>query len=87
MVSVQIRPATRRDAARIAEMANALNRYHDMDEVFTAEGVKRDGYGPRAAFSCLLAVMEGQTIGYAMYHPCYNSDVANWTTKAATKAL
>lgn len=77
MASIRIRAATRRDSARIAEMANALNRYHGLDpRVFTAEGVARDGFGPRAAFRCLLAVLDGRTVGYAMYHDCYNSDVA-----------
>jgi GNAT superfamily N-acetyltransferase len=77
MSTVRIRAATRRDAARIAEMANALNRYHAMDDtVFNAEAVARDGFGPRAAFHCLLAVLERETVGYAMYHGCYNSDVA-----------
>ncbi|HKI99122.1 MAG TPA: GNAT family N-acetyltransferase [bacterium] len=77
MSTVRIRAAARRDAARIAEMANALNRYHGMDDrVFTAEAVARDGFGRRAAFHCLLALLDGETVGYAMYHECYNSDVA-----------
>jgi GNAT superfamily N-acetyltransferase len=77
MSTVRIRAATRRDAARIAEMANALNRYHGMDDtVFSAQAVARDGFGPRAAFRCLLAVLDGETVGYAMHHDCYNSDVA-----------
>lgn len=77
MPAVHIRPATPADAARIAEMANALNRHHELDDdVFSAEQVARDGFGPEAAFSCLLAELDGAVVGYAMYHPCYNSDVA-----------
>jgi len=77
MPDLRIRAATRRDSARIAAMANALNRYHDMDDTaFSAAGIERDGFGARAAFSCLLAELEGEAVGYAMYHDCYNSDVA-----------
>ena len=76
MPSLHIRAATRRDAARIAELANALNRFHGMDDVFTREGVERDGFGPHPAFSSLLAELEGQVVAYAMYHDCYNSDLA-----------
>ena len=77
MTTVRIRRARRADAARIAAMANALNRYHAMDDtVFTEEAVIRDGFGPRAAFHCLLAEVDRTVVGYAMYHECYNSDVA-----------
>jgi len=77
MSTVRIRPATRGDSPRIATMANALNRFHGLDDtVFSAEGIEQDGFGPRAAFACLLAELDGAVVGYAMYHDCYNSDVA-----------
>ena len=77
MPSVRIRAATRRDSARIAAMANALNRHHDMDDTaFSVEGIERDGFSARPAFSCLLAEVDGEAVGYAMYHECYNSDLA-----------
>lgn len=77
MSTVTIRPARPEDSARIAGMANALNRLHELDDtVFTEDTVRRDGFGPDAAFSCLLAEQDGQAVGYAMYHPCYNSDLA-----------
>ena len=43
---------------------------------FPAAAVERDGFGARAAFRCLLAELDGQAVGYAMYHDCYNSDLA-----------
>jgi GNAT superfamily N-acetyltransferase len=77
MASVQIRPATRKDALRIAEMANALNRHHGLDDtVFTPEKVARDGFAPHAAFHCLLAELNDDVVGYAMYQDIYNSDEA-----------
>jgi ribosomal protein S18 acetylase RimI-like enzyme len=77
MPSLHIRAATPRDAVRIAEMANALNRYHKMDDTaFTPQRVERDGFGAGAAFSCLLAELDARVVGYAMYHGCYNSDLA-----------
>lgn len=74
---LRIRPARPEDAGIIAELANALNRYEGrLASPFTAELVRRDGFGPDPAFSALLAEEDGAVVGYAMFHPAYNSDVA-----------
>lgn len=76
MPAIRIRPATAADSARIAEMANALNTHHELEPAFTAAKVERDGFGPDAAFACLLVEADGAVVGYAMYHDSYNSDLA-----------
>ena len=77
MPRIRIRPAVSEDSARIAAMANALNRFHHLDDtVFSAASVKRDAFGADPAFSCLVADLDGETVAYAMYHGCYNSDLA-----------
>jgi GNAT superfamily N-acetyltransferase len=73
----QIRPARPGDASAIAAMANALNLHvGKAPDVFTAEIVLRDAFGPDPAMSVLLAEREGEVVGYAMFVPSYNSDVA-----------
>ena len=72
-----VRPARADDAAVIAELANALNRHEGrMRSPFTADLVRSDGFGVNAAFRVVLAELDGAVVGYAMFHPAYNSDVA-----------
>jgi GNAT superfamily N-acetyltransferase len=41
---------------------------------FTAETFRRDGFGPQPAFACLIAEVDGQPMGYALYHDDYDTD-------------
>jgi GNAT superfamily N-acetyltransferase len=76
-VSVRVRPARPEDAARLAEMANDLNDHVGVSgRPFTAERVRADGYGPGAAFTPLVAELEGAVAGYAFFSPGYNTDLA-----------
>jgi GNAT superfamily N-acetyltransferase len=73
----RIRPARVEDASAIAEMANLLNLHvGKAPDVFTPEIVRRDAFGPDPAVTVLLAEREGKTVGYAMFAPSYNSDLA-----------
>ena len=40
----------------------------------TAEAFVRDGFGERAAFSGLIAEVEGRAVGYLLHHPGYDVD-------------
>lgn len=40
----------------------------------TAEIFRRDGFGSRPAFACLIAEADGQAMGYALYHDDYDTD-------------
>jgi GNAT superfamily N-acetyltransferase len=40
----------------------------------TPETFRRDGFGPRPAFACLIAEGEEQALGYALYHDDYDTD-------------
>ena len=72
-----VRPARAEDAAVVAELTNALNRHEGrMRSPFTADLIRSDGFGANAAFSVVLAELDGAVVGYAMFHPAYNSDVA-----------
>jgi len=41
---------------------------------FTAAAFRRDGFGARPAFRCLLAEWRGAVVGYALHYPDYDTD-------------
>ena len=67
----------REDAEAVARMGNALNRHLGLaGDPFTTERVLEDGFGAKPKFSLLVADMDGTSVGYAMYHSAYDSDIA-----------
>ena len=74
MADLVIRPATERDIGVIVELANLLDAEEGGDQPFTAEKVRRFGFGARPLFAVLLADLEGRSIGYAMISDAFNSE-------------
>lgn len=68
--------ATPADGERVAAMCAALSAEEATGNAsrFTAAIFRRDGFGPRPAFACLIADVDGQTVGYALYHDDYDTD-------------
>src|SRR5437899_7053029 len=65
------------EAAILAEMANDLNDHVGIHgRLFTPERVLADGFGPQAAFTVLVAELDGAVVGYAFFTMGYNTDVA-----------
>jgi GNAT superfamily N-acetyltransferase len=76
-VSVRVRRALPVDAAILAEMANDLNEHVGIHgRPFTPERILADGFGPEAAFTPLVAELDGAVVGYAFFSAGYNTDVA-----------
>ena len=76
-MAARVRRARPRDAAAIARMANALNRHEGLSpNAFTPAVVRRDAFGPRAAFRAFVAEADGRVAGYASFLAGYNSDLA-----------
>jgi GNAT superfamily N-acetyltransferase len=74
---ITVRPARPDDADRIAGMARALSIADGgRASRFTAEAFRRDGFGDHAAFSTMVAEIDGATVGYAIYYPGYDTDSA-----------
>ena len=72
-----MRPARPDEAAILAEMANDLNDHVGIHgRPFTAERVRADGFGPRAAFTPVVAELDGVVVGYAFFTLGYNTDIA-----------
>ena len=61
-------PRAARRRRRLAEMANDLNDHVGVSgRPFTAARVRADGFGPRAAFTPLVAELDGAVVGYAFF--------------------
>jgi GNAT superfamily N-acetyltransferase len=74
---IVVRPAGRADARAIAGMASALSRAEGgFPSRFTEDTYLRDGFGPNPAFRGLVAELEGEIAGYAVYYPGYDTDTA-----------
>ena len=77
MSEVRIRPARPDDAPILAEMANDLNEHVGIhDRPFTPERVRADGFGPDAAFTPIVAELDGVVVGYTFFELLYNTDFA-----------
>lgn len=73
---ITVRMARPGDAAEIARLANLLSRHEGLeDELFTEEQVARDGFGKDPAFQVLLAELDGEAVGYALFTEGYNTDI------------
>jgi len=75
--AVRVRPAGPAEAAILAEMANDLNDHVGIHgRPFTPERIRADGFGAQAAFTPLVAELDGAVVGYAFFSPGYNTDIA-----------
>jgi GNAT superfamily N-acetyltransferase len=75
MSNVAIRHATAADAATIMRLVKELAAFEGLaDQVrMTADDALRDGFGARPCFECLLAEIDGQAVGMALYFPTYST--------------
>jgi GNAT superfamily N-acetyltransferase len=72
---MHIRLATESDIPAILELIHALAIYErepDAVQIGAAE-LRRDGFGPRPLFECLIADDEGEAAGFALYFPIYST--------------
>jgi len=74
---VRVRAATPDDADAVAELARAFS-FEDggRPSRLSADAFREDGFGPRAAFTALVAEFDGRFAGYALYYSGYDSDGA-----------
>ena len=72
---IRIRHATADDAATIVRMVRELADYEKLaDHVrITEADVLRDGFGGRPWFECLLAEVDGEAMGFALFFHNYST--------------
>lgn len=74
---IEIRPATRDDAAALAALANALDRDQGGGgKVHSERTILRDAFGDDPVVRFIIASQTGSAVGYAMFSRFYNSDTA-----------
>jgi GNAT superfamily N-acetyltransferase len=75
MAAVTIREAVPADAGTIVLLIRALAAYENMADLvrITDADVLRDGFGDRRCFEALLAELDGQAVGLALYRPSYST--------------
>lgn len=78
---VAVRRATVEDALLLVTLIEELNA-NQRDETghVTAEAVRCHGFGDAPEFATLLAELDGEVVGYALYHP-------TWSTETGERGL
>ena len=76
-----IRPAAATDAEQVGLLAEQFARYlrglgDETPLSFNAEAYLRDGFGPSPAFAGIVAESGDAILGYLLYHPGYDTDLA-----------
>jgi GNAT superfamily N-acetyltransferase len=75
--TVIIRPMQPQDAAAVVEMARELAiAVRDPEPTLDAGDLVRDGMGPERWFDCLVALVGGEVIGYAIMCRGYEAHTA-----------
>jgi GNAT superfamily N-acetyltransferase len=74
--NLRIRPAVPADGERVAAMCAGLSAAEGQGIAcrFTAAAFRNDGFGPAPAFCCLIAEVDGEPMGYALFCPDYDTD-------------
>jgi len=72
---IVIRQAGPEDSGTIYRLIRQLADYEDLlDEVKAGEAdIRRDGFGARPYFECLLVEMAGEAVGFALYFFTYST--------------
>ena len=75
MNALVIRPARPADSAALARLGNGLARATGVPTTYTAEMFERHAFGPGAQFEVLVAEMDGEVAGYALFEEAFNTDL------------
>jgi GNAT superfamily N-acetyltransferase len=72
---LSIRSATIADAPLLAALIRELAEYEHVahEAAVSDEGLIRDGFGARAKFRAIIAELDGQVAGYALFFEFYSS--------------
>ena len=78
MAMVSVRPATADDAADVVRLARGLSLSDGgRPSQLTEQAFREDGFGADPAFEVLVAELNDNIVGYALFFPGYDSDRAS----------
>ena len=72
---LSIRPATMEDAALLAAMIRELAEFEKLEQEvnMAAQDIVRDGFGERPKFRAVIALWDGEPVGYAVFFEFYST--------------
>ncbi len=75
MPQITVRPATPADVETILTFIKGLAAFeHEPDAVkTTVDNLRRDGFGEHPKFEVLIAELDGQPVGFALFFPTYST--------------
>lgn len=75
MTGLTIRKAIEADCSTILSLIHELAAYEGLLEYLKIDDarLRRDGFGARPRFSCLIAEQDGEALGLALYFPTYST--------------
>ena len=75
MPHITVRPATLADVATILTFIKGLAAFEREPDAVktTVEDLLRDGFGEHPKFEVLIAEMDGQQVGFALFFPTYST--------------
>ena len=80
-MTIEIRPITRNDASQVVSLTKEFDDYlatfGDHVGHFSVEAYLKDGFGEPRFFDGILLLVDGQPVGYSIYHYGYCVDKAS----------
>jgi GNAT superfamily N-acetyltransferase len=75
MNGITIRFATLEDVGVLLQLIHDLALYEKAPDavVATEEDLRRHGFGPKRHFEALLALLDGEPVGFALFHPRFST--------------
>jgi GNAT superfamily N-acetyltransferase len=70
---LSIRSGTVNDVPLLKTLIEEFAAYEGLSVVITEEQLRQDGFGTRPKFRILIAEIDGQPAGYALFFDCYSS--------------
>jgi GNAT superfamily N-acetyltransferase len=70
---VSIRSGTVDDVPLLKTLIQEFATYERLSVVITEQQLRQDGFGTRSKFRILIAEIDGQPAGYALFFDCYSS--------------
>jgi GNAT superfamily N-acetyltransferase len=70
---LSIRSGTVNDVPLLRTLIEEFAAYERLSVVITEEQLRLDGFGTRPKFKILIAEIDGQPAGYALFFDCYSS--------------